>query len=91
MSEAKKTIWSVASYATRPTERLKVADTFAEILKVLDYCDKNSVELPKFVTNLTKSPRGVIWGGGMVRGGQMPTPDFPGGAKLPPQGALFRP
>ena len=29
--------------------RLKVADTFADILKVLDYCDKNSVELPKFV------------------------------------------
>lgn len=49
VSEAKKTIWSVANYATRPSERLKVADTFADILKVLDYCDKNSVELPKFV------------------------------------------
>ena len=49
VSEAKKTIWSLANYATRPSERLKVADKFADILKVLDYCDKNSVELPKFV------------------------------------------
>ena len=49
MSEAKKTILSVVNYATGPIERLKAADTFADILKVLDYCDKNSVALPKFV------------------------------------------
>ena len=32
VSESKKTIWSVANYATRPTERQKVADTFTDIL-----------------------------------------------------------
>ena len=32
VSESKKTIWSVANYATRPTERQKVADTFTDIM-----------------------------------------------------------
>ena len=39
----------MARFATRQTERQKVADAFADIFKVLDYCDKNSVALPKFV------------------------------------------
>ena len=49
VNEAKKFIWFMARYVTRQTERQKVADTFADIFKVLDYCDKNSVTLPRFV------------------------------------------
>ena len=49
INEAKKFIWSEGQMSTRQTDRQKKADTFADILKVLDYCDKNNVQLPKFV------------------------------------------
>ena len=49
IAQAKRLIWSEAKMSVRLTDTQKVSDTFTDILKALDYSDKNSVPLPKFV------------------------------------------
>ena len=49
IAQAKRLIWSEAKMSVRLTDTQKVSDTFTDILKALNYSDKNSVPLPKFV------------------------------------------
>ena len=56
VNEAIKIIWYMARYATRQTERQKVADTSADTLKFIDDCHKNSVNLTKLVRQALRKP-----------------------------------
>ena len=49
MVNAVKQIILLLDNQTRVNGEKKVAETFVDILKALDYCDKNSVTLSKFV------------------------------------------